>query len=53
MDQSRQILIRSLIPRLLVLPPVLVGGIAIALLSAAIPMSLLGRIEPANILRGE
>jgi putative ABC transport system permease protein len=43
----------ALSPRLLVFPPVLLGSIAIALLAAAVPMSLLGRIEPANILRGE
>jgi putative ABC transport system permease protein len=43
----------ALDPRLLVLPPVLGGSIVIALLAAALPMSLLGRIEPANILRGE
>ena len=43
----------ALTPRFLVLPPVLLGGIVIALLAAAVPMSLLGRIEPANILRGE
>jgi putative ABC transport system permease protein len=43
----------ALNPRLLIFPPVLAGSIVIALLAAAIPMSLLGRIEPANILRGE
>jgi len=43
----------SLSPRLLVLPPVLLGGVVVALIAAAVPMSLLARIEPANILRGE
>ncbi|HEX8815469.1 MAG TPA: ABC transporter permease [Terriglobales bacterium] len=40
-------------PRFGVLPLVLVGSIAVALLSAALPMSLLRRVEPALILRGE
>jgi putative ABC transport system permease protein len=40
-------------PRFGVLPLVLVGSIAVALLSAALPMSLLRRVEPAMILRGE
>jgi putative ABC transport system permease protein len=40
-------------PRFSVLPLVLVGSIAVALLSAALPMSLLRRVEPAMILRGE
>lgn len=43
----------ALHPRMLVFPLVLAGSIVIALLAAALPMSLLGRIEPANILRGE
>jgi len=40
-------------PRFAVLPEVLVGGIAVALISAVLPMSLLRRVQPATILRGE
>ena len=40
-------------PRLSVLPVVLVGGILIALIAAIVPISLLRRVQPANILRGE
>jgi len=40
-------------PRFAVLPLILVGSVAVALLSAALPMSLLRRVEPATILRGE
>jgi putative ABC transport system permease protein len=40
-------------PRLSVLPAVLVGGILIALIAAIVPISLLRRVQPANILRGE
>jgi putative ABC transport system permease protein len=40
-------------PRLSVLPVVLLGGIAIALVAAIVPISLLRRVQPANILRGE
>ena len=40
-------------PRFAVLPVVLVGGIAIALVAAILPISLLRRGQPANILRGE
>jgi putative ABC transport system permease protein len=40
-------------PRLSVLPVVLVGGIFIALVAAIVPISLLRRVQPANILRGE
>jgi putative ABC transport system permease protein len=39
--------------RLSVLPVVLVGGIVIALIAAIVPISLLRRVQPANILRGE
>jgi putative ABC transport system permease protein len=39
--------------RFSVLPLVLVGSIAVALISAALPMGLLRRVEPAMILRGE
>lgn len=41
------------IPRFSVLPWVLAGSIAVALLSALLPMSLLRRVEPAIILKGE
>jgi len=40
-------------PRFGVLPVILLGSIAVSLLSAALPMSLLRRVEPAMILRGE
>ena len=43
----------SVSPRLSVLPVVLVGGIVIALIAAIVPISLLRRVQPANILRGE
>lgn len=43
----------AVIPRFSVLPWVLVGSIAVALLSALLPMSLLRRVEPAIILKGE
>jgi len=36
-----------------VLPVILLGSMAVAVLSAALPMSLLRRVEPAMILRGE
>ena len=41
------------IPRFSVLPWVLGGSIAVALLAAGLPMSLLRRVQPAVILRGE
>ena len=40
-------------PRLSVLPVVLAGGIAISLIAAILPISLLRRVQPATILRGE
>jgi putative ABC transport system permease protein len=40
-------------PRMSVFPPVLLGSVAVALLSAALPMTLLRRVQPAAILRGE
>lgn len=40
-------------PRLTLLPIVLSGGIAIALIAAIVPISLLRRVQPATILRGE
>jgi len=41
------------VPRLNVLPWVLLGSVSVALISAALPMSLLRRVQPAVILRGE
>jgi len=43
----------AVMPRLSVLPIVLAGSIAVTLLSAILPISLLRRVEPAVILRGE
>ncbi|HXP15532.1 MAG TPA: FtsX-like permease family protein, partial [Terriglobales bacterium] len=40
-------------PRLGVLPLILLGGVVISLLAAIAPISLLRRVQPANILRGE
>jgi putative ABC transport system permease protein len=40
-------------PRFTVLPLILAGGIAIALVAAIVPITLLRRVQPANILRGE
>ncbi|HEU5335529.1 MAG TPA: ABC transporter permease [Terriglobales bacterium] len=40
-------------PRLSVLPSVFLGSVVVALLSAALPMVLLRRVQPAAILRGE
>jgi putative ABC transport system permease protein len=40
-------------PRLIVLPIVVMGSIAVALISAIVPISLLRRVQPAMILRGE
>jgi putative ABC transport system permease protein len=40
-------------PRLAVLPIVILGSVASALMAAIWPMRLLQRIQPANILRGE
>jgi putative ABC transport system permease protein len=41
------------VPRLSVLPFVMAGSMAVALLSAMVPMSLLRRLQPAVILKGE
>jgi putative ABC transport system permease protein len=41
------------VPRFSVLPFVMAGSMAVALLSAMVPMSLLRRIQPAVILKGE
>jgi putative ABC transport system permease protein len=43
----------AVVPRLSVLPFVMMGSMAVALLSATVPMSLLRRIQPAVILKGE
>lgn len=43
----------AVVPRFSVLPVVLAGSIAVALLSAIVPMSLLRRVQPAIILKGE
>lgn len=40
-------------PRLGVFPEVLIGGVAVALLAALLPISFLRGIQPAIILRGE
>jgi putative ABC transport system permease protein len=40
-------------PRLEILPVVLVGAVAVALLSAVAPLVVLRRVQPATILRGE
>ncbi len=41
------------VPRFGVLPVILAGSVAVALLSAVLPISLLRRVQPATILRGE
>lgn len=41
------------VPRFNVLPIILVGSMAVALISAALPLSMLRRVQPALILRGE
>jgi putative ABC transport system permease protein len=41
------------VPRLSVLPFVIAGSMAVALLSAIVPMSLLRRVQPAIILKGD
>jgi putative ABC transport system permease protein len=43
----------AVVPRLSVLPFVLAGSVAVALMSAIVPMSLLRRVQPAIILKGE
>jgi putative ABC transport system permease protein len=43
----------SVMPRFSVLPVVLAGSMAVTLLSAILPISLLRRVQPAVILRGE
>jgi putative ABC transport system permease protein len=41
------------VPRFTVLPFILVGSVVVTLLSAILPISLLQRVQPAVILRGE
>jgi putative ABC transport system permease protein len=43
----------SVTPRFAIFPVILAGGMAVALLAAILPISLLQRVQPANILRGE
>ena len=43
----------SVTPRISVLPIVLAGSVLLALLAAAVPIGVLRRVQPANILRGE
>jgi putative ABC transport system permease protein len=43
----------AVVPRLGVLPIVLIGSMAVTLISAILPISLLRRVQPAVILRGE
>jgi putative ABC transport system permease protein len=40
-------------PRLSILPVILAGSVGVALIAAVLPISLLRRIQPAMILRGE
>ena len=41
------------VPRFGVLPSIIAGSVAVALLSAVLPIGLLRRVQPATILRGE
>jgi putative ABC transport system permease protein len=43
----------AVVPRFSVFPVVIAGSVAVALISAALPMGLLRRVQPAVILRGE
>jgi putative ABC transport system permease protein len=43
----------TVVPRLSVLPYVFAGSICVALFAAIVPMSLLRRVQPAIILKGE
>ncbi len=43
----------AVVPRFSVFPVVFAGSIGVALISAALPISLLRRVQPATILRGE
>ena len=40
-------------PRFAIFPLILAGGVTIALIAAIVPISLLRRVQPATILRGE
>ena len=41
------------VPRFTILPAIFLGSITVALLASVLPLSLLRRVEPAMILRGE
>jgi putative ABC transport system permease protein len=41
------------VPRFSLLPLIVLGSVAVALISSVLPISLLRRVEPAMILRGE
>ena len=41
------------VPRFSILPAIVLGSVAVALLSSVLPIFLLRRVEPAMILRGE
>jgi len=43
----------AVVPRLSVLPPVLIGGMLIALISARLPLLRLQKIQPAVMLKGD
>ncbi len=43
----------SVVPRFGVFPYILAGSVAVALISAILPIALLRRVQPATILRGE
>ena len=43
----------AVVPRFSVLPAVLICSMVVTLLAAILPISLLGRVQPAAILRGE
>lgn len=43
----------AIVPRWNVLPPILLGSIVLSLVSTVVPILLLRRVQPANILRGE
>jgi putative ABC transport system permease protein len=43
----------AVVPRFGVFPPVFVGSVVVALVSAVLPISRLRRVQPASILRGE
>jgi putative ABC transport system permease protein len=41
------------VPRFTVFPAIFAGSVAVALIAAILPISLLRRVQPAMILRGE